>query len=83
MNLPSKVLAFAFGLAVAAPALAAPPAMTRDQIIDLVWGNDFFGTDRIVDVYVGQVRRKLEQAGAPDLIQTVRGVGYKFTTKAE
>ena len=33
MNLPSKVLAFAFGLAVAAPALAAPPAMTRDQII--------------------------------------------------
>ncbi|MCB0058122.1 MAG: response regulator transcription factor, partial [Caldilineaceae bacterium] len=57
--------------------------LTRDQIIDLVWGNDFFGTDRIVDVYVGQVRRKLEQAGAPDLIQTVRGVGYKFTTKAE
>jgi two-component system alkaline phosphatase synthesis response regulator PhoP len=57
--------------------------LTRDQIIDLVWGNDFFGTDRIVDVYVGQVRRKLEQAGAPDLIQTVRGVGYKFSTKAE
>lgn len=57
--------------------------LTRDQIIDLVWGNDFFGTDRIVDVYVGQVRRKLEQAGAPDVIQTVRGVGYKFVAKRE
>lgn len=56
--------------------------LTRDQIIDLVWGNDFFGTDRIVDVYVGQVRRKLEHAGAPDVIQTVRGVGYKLVAKA-
>ena len=52
--------------------------LTRDQIIDRVWGQDFYGTDRIVDVYVGQVRRKLEQAGGEGVIQTVRGVGYKF-----
>ena len=37
------------------------------------------GTDRVVDVYVGQVRRKLEAALSSDgLIRTVRGVGYKF-----
>lgn len=52
--------------------------LTREQIIDLVWGDDFFGTDRIVDVYIGQLRRKLEKAGAPEMIQTVRGIGYKF-----
>jgi len=59
-------------------ALHAGRVLTRDQIIDRVWGADFFGTDRIVDVYVGQVRRKLEQAVGDGLIQTVRGVGYKF-----
>lgn len=53
--------------------------LTREQLIDRVWGMDFYGTDRVVDVYVGQVRRKLEQAAGENLIQTVRGVGYKFT----
>ena len=52
--------------------------LTREQLIDRVWGMDFYGTDRVVDVYVGQVRRKLEQATGEPLIQTVRGVGYKF-----
>lgn len=52
--------------------------LTREQLIDRVWGMDFYGTDRVVDVYVGQVRRKLEQATQVNLIQTVRGVGYKF-----
>jgi two-component system alkaline phosphatase synthesis response regulator PhoP len=47
--------------------------------MDLVWGADFYGTDRVVDVYVGQVRRKLEAATSATLIRTVRGVGYKFT----
>ena len=36
--------------------------LTREQLIDRVWGVDFYGNDRVVDVYVGQVRRKLEQA---------------------
>jgi len=52
--------------------------LTREQLIDLVWGMDFYGTDRVVDVYVGQVRRKLEQVTGESLIQSVRGVGYKF-----
>ena len=52
--------------------------LTREQLIDRVWGIDFYGTDRVVDVYVGQVRRKIEQATGENLIQTVRGVGYKF-----
>jgi two-component system alkaline phosphatase synthesis response regulator PhoP len=52
--------------------------LTREQLIERVWGRDFFGTDRVVDVYVGQVRRKLEEATGETLIQTVRGVGYKW-----
>ncbi|PIE79719.1 MAG: DNA-binding response regulator [Chloroflexi bacterium] len=52
--------------------------LTREQLIDRVWGGDFYGNDRVVDVYVGQVRRKLEEATGKTLIQTVRGVGYKF-----
>ncbi|NOK62409.1 MAG: response regulator transcription factor [Chloroflexi bacterium AL-W] len=52
--------------------------LSREQIIDLVWSDNFYGTDRVVDVYVGQVRRKLESATGETLIRTVRGVGYKF-----
>jgi two-component system alkaline phosphatase synthesis response regulator PhoP len=52
--------------------------LSREQLIDLVWGADFYGTDRVVDVYVGQVRRKLEAATGTTLIATVRGVGYRF-----
>ncbi len=61
-------------------ALARHPnrALSREQLIDLVWGADFYGTDRVVDVYVGQVRRKLEAATGATLIATVRGVGYRF-----
>jgi two-component system alkaline phosphatase synthesis response regulator PhoP len=52
--------------------------LSREKLIDLVWGADFYGTDRVVDVYVGQVRRKLEAATGETLIRTVRGVGYRF-----
>ncbi|MCP5099614.1 MAG: response regulator transcription factor, partial [Chloroflexi bacterium] len=52
--------------------------LTRSQLIDRVWGVNFYGNDRVVDVYVGQVRRKLEQGCGKSLIHTVRGVGYKF-----
>lgn len=53
--------------------------LSREQLMDLVWGSDFFGTDRVVDVYVGQVRRKLEAATGQTLIRTVRGIGYKLS----
>jgi two-component system alkaline phosphatase synthesis response regulator PhoP len=56
----------------------AGKVLTREQIMDTVWGSDFYGTDRVVDVYVGQVRRKLEAATGRSLIRTVRGVGYKL-----
>nr|MCU0494082.1 response regulator transcription factor [Chloroflexaceae bacterium] len=56
----------------------AGKVLNREQLIDQVWGSDFYGTDRVVDVYVGQVRRKLEAALGTTLIRTVRGVGYKF-----
>jgi two-component system alkaline phosphatase synthesis response regulator PhoP len=52
--------------------------LSREQLIELVWGADFYGTDRVVDVYVGQVRRKLEAATGTAPIATVRGVGYRF-----
>ena len=52
--------------------------LTRDQLLSLVWGSDYYGNDRVVDVYVGQVRRKLQDATNQLLIETVRGIGYKF-----
>lgn len=55
--------------------------LTRAQLIEKVWGLNFFGNDRVVDVYVGQVRRKLQEVTDDTLIETVRGVGYKFVDK--
>jgi DNA-binding response OmpR family regulator len=49
--------------------------VTRDQLLDSVWGLSFAGGTRTVDVHVAQVRRKLAR---PDLIETVRGVGYRL-----
>ena len=50
--------------------------MTREQLLERVWGYDFYGETRTVDVHVTQVRRKLGDHGVS--IQTVRGVGYKL-----
>jgi DNA-binding response OmpR family regulator len=49
--------------------------VTRDRLLDRVWGVSFAGGTRTVDVHVAQLRKKL---GRPDLIQTVRGVGYRI-----
>ena len=49
--------------------------VSRERILDRVWGLAFPGGTRTVDVHVGQVRRKL---GRPELIRTVRGAGYKL-----
>jgi two-component system alkaline phosphatase synthesis response regulator PhoP len=62
-------------------AMASHPGrvFTRDELLQRVWGPDFAGIDRVVDVHVGTLRRKLEEdPAAPPLVQTVRGVGYKF-----
>jgi two-component system response regulator MtrA len=60
--------------------LAARPGtvVTRDALLDRVWGYDFLGDSRLVDVAVGRLRAKVESdAAAPALILTVRGAGYK------
>jgi DNA-binding response OmpR family regulator len=60
-------------------ALAANPrrAFTRRQLIDEVWGADWYGDEHIVDVHIGHLRRKLgDSATQPRIIRTVRGVGY-------
>ena len=50
--------------------------MNKQLLLDKVWGTDFFGDDNVVEVYVKQLRQKLEASGEARLIQTIRGVGY-------
>jgi two-component system response regulator MprA len=50
--------------------------LTRSQIYERVWGYDFGATSNALWVYIGYLRRKLEEGGEPRLLQTVRGVGY-------
>jgi len=52
--------------------------LTREQILDLVWGYDFDSGTNSLAVYIGYLRRKLEEGGEGRLIQTVRGVGYSL-----
>jgi len=54
--------------------------LTRDQILDLVWGYNFDSGTNSLAVYIGYLRRKLEEGGEQRLIQTVRGVGYALRT---
>jgi DNA-binding response OmpR family regulator len=60
-------------------AMVARPkaAMTRRQLIDAVWGPNWFGDEHVVDVHVGHLRTKLgDNAAEPRFLRTVRGVGY-------
>ena len=50
--------------------------LSREQLLEKVWGHDFFGEIRVVDVHLGHIRGKL---GGEGYIVTVRGVGYRFT----
>ena len=54
--------------------------LTRDQILDLVWGYTFDSGTNSLAVYIGYLRRKLEEGSEARLIQTVRGVGYALRT---
>jgi two-component system alkaline phosphatase synthesis response regulator PhoP len=49
--------------------------LSREQLLEELWGGEYFGEIRVVDVHLGHVRQKL---GREDLIVTVRGVGYRF-----
>lgn len=50
---------------------------SRDKLLELVWGYEYFGEERTVDAHIKKLRQKLEKVG-PQVIQTVWGVGYKF-----
>lgn len=50
--------------------------LTRNTLYDRIWSYDFGGESNIIEVYIRYLRTKLEEGGAPRLIQTVRGVGY-------
>ncbi|MBY4127844.1 response regulator transcription factor [Rhodococcus fascians] len=50
--------------------------LTRERLLELVWGYDFVADTNVVDVFVGYLRRKLESDGSPRILHTVRGVGF-------
>jgi two-component system OmpR family response regulator len=52
--------------------------LRRTEILDHVWDYAYDGTSNVVDVYVRYLRRRLHEAGCPDVIETVRGVGYRL-----
>ena len=54
--------------------------LTRDQLIDKVWGHDYVGDTKTLDVHIKRLRNKVEvDPSAPVLIVTIRGLGYKFS----
>ena len=57
--------------------------LTRDIIMDRVWGYDFEGESNVLEVYVGYLRTKMEAGGEPRLLHTVRGAGYVLREPAE
>jgi len=65
--------------------LIAHPGLvfTRTQLLEQIWGHEYFGDDHVVDVHIANLRKKLgEDPAAPRYIETVRGVGYRFRRDA-
>jgi len=56
---------------------------SRAQLLDSVWGDHVFIEERTVDVHVLRLRKGLAAAGAQHLVQTVRGLGYRLSARAE
>jgi two-component system alkaline phosphatase synthesis response regulator PhoP len=54
--------------------------LSREQLLQQVWGYDFYGEERVVDVHIGHIRQKLGYEG---FVATVRGVGYRFDAEVE
>ncbi len=52
--------------------------LSREQLLEKIWGYDYFGETRVVDVHIGHIRQKL---GVQSMIETIRGVGYRFEDK--
>lgn len=67
-------------------ALASAPGrvFTRAQLLERVWGWDYYGPERVVDVHIGNIRKALgDDAADPRFITTVRGVGYRFVARLQ
>jgi len=54
----------------------AERSVPKSEILETVWGHEFDGDPNIIEVYIGYLRRKLDEAGGESVIRTVRGVGY-------
>ena len=52
--------------------------LSREQLLEKIWGQNFYGDTRVVDVHIGHIRQKL---GGEQFIETIRGVGYRFEDK--
>ena len=57
----------------------AGQVLSRDQLIEHVWGPDFYGETRVVDVHIGNIRKKLDER----FIETVWGIGYRFEDESK
>ena len=57
--------------------------LTRDIIMERVWGYDFEGESNVLEVYVGYLRNKLEAGGEPRILHTIRGAGYVLREKPD
>lgn len=54
---------------------------SREELLEQVWGYDYFGDSRLVDVHVGRLRKRIEaDPGDPSIVVTVRGLGYRLQT---
>ena len=79
---PADLTALQFDL-LATLAESPGRVFSRRQLIERVWGWDFYGDERIVDVHIRNLRKALaDEAGDPEVIGTVRGVGYKLVATA-
>ena len=52
----------------------------RQQLLDRIWGDSWFGDDHVVDVHIANLRKKIDQDGVKSWVRTVRGVGYSMRT---
>lgn len=57
--------------------------LSRDFLLDKIWGYDYAGETRTVDVHIRHIRQKLNDEGKEHMIETIRGVGYRFVSEGE
>lgn len=56
----------------------SPDTVTRQELLEKVWGYDFLGDSRLVDMQIYRLRQKLESLGQKDMLVTIRGVGFRL-----